>query len=176
MKGATAFTNLLSGLTFVGVVVLLTGYKAIQLTGFNEMIREDTPELKTIVLAVVLLIALTNMVGLPKRAVHEQWECSGFGDLFWPTERLTCTQKRTLAGSLELTGILLTLGGKSVAPLGYALIMCMYARGSMCNLQTGCVGPAFFTGLIAAMSCFLMLADMQPEDIIMTNPRVENTA
>lgn len=89
-------------------------------------------------LVLASIMALTNLTGLPEKAVKEQWETSGFGDAFFPTTRLNVQEKRILAGTLEFAGIIMAASDLAVgALLGYILLAIMYTRGALCNARLG---------------------------------------
>lgn len=99
-------------------------------------------------LGLASIMALSNMFGVPEKIVKEHWETSGFGNMFFPTKDLTDSQKRQLAGILEMLGILMAATDIPwKASLGYGLLVCMYSRGSWCQFRLGFVLKSGIVGV-----------------------------
>lgn len=109
-------------------------------------------------LAHVLLLAmactsLTNIFGWP-REVIEHWE-GGFGERFFPFEGISLTQKRILAGAMEMSSIFF-MRPKKARAFGTGLITAMYTWGTVVNAQLNQSGKAVILAVLSAMAWLLL--------------------
>jgi len=103
---------------------------------------------------VASVFCFTNLFGVHK-IVKDNWE-GGFGDTFFPFEKLNNTEKRVLAGFLELIALFLTVLHTPVAKgTGFAMFMVLYGRGALTHAQVGSFGKSVFVGIWSAVAAWL---------------------
>ena len=137
-----------------GVAALLAG-------GYHVgLIRHRLPELQILVLAFVFLDALSNLTGLPKKAVEKHWE--KFGPDFLPFPELGNHEKRVVVGFIQMTAILSTLMDSDLLrAYGYGAASVLYGRSAMVNTHMS-PGKALTALAVCASSAALMLAELEP--------------
>jgi len=160
MKLSDTVTNLGTALLTATVAAFVAGYNRLELN-----VNLPTPELQTLVLAIVSILALANLTGLPKKLVEDQWENSVFGEKFLPIVELDNRHKRKLAGLIEVCAIVLTLTERPLFRAGgYGVIVIMYGRGAMVNTRVR-LEKALFTLMVAVIAGVLMLVELQSPSV-----------
>lgn len=158
-----------------GVLPALSTAVLVTVLAFSEQQQRYHHHLKHLrahecFLCVASILALSNLTGLPQRAVRHQWETSGFGDAFFPPLPFmnfhSVRGKRILAGLLEFAGILLAASDLAVSAFwGYAILALLYGRGALCNARVG--NPLWKVVIVGALAMgAIWLASIEVQQIM----------
>jgi len=127
----------------------------------NATIKDDDNAIVAkLFAAVAFLFCFTNLFGIHMRQVQKNWE--GFGEKFFPTQKMNNDEKRVVAGSLELIALIFTmLKTPLTRAIGYAVLVTMYGRGALVQAQISRYNRSAIVGVSAAVAAWLLFQQHQ---------------